>query len=297
MAAVAIAALAIALPTGTHAATAHSFIGHGRALAQVPGVNDTCGAPMMHPGKGCVYLAECAECSASKCVAHYDVYALDAMAESMLRTHDNDADLCAMIATTLAGSTAADAGSMEREITTCPDDATIDAAADTIWTTLAATSVVLGTTLDSAAVTKTFLADKCVTSASMGMCASKLDVDFMALSEHPDCAVINGDYPPPICRTDDWMVNETCVVGPIEALGIEGSIAKALRKTALELHAECQKLETEVACHAFDGSAMLKMLNETNTAAAAGTILASSQEKTTGYAMVTFMGLLSMLFF
>lgn len=50
-------------------------------------------------------------------------------------------------------------------------------------------------------------------------------------------------------------------------------------------------------CHAFDGSAMLKMLNETNTATAAGEILASSQERNAGYGLVSLMALMSMIMF
>ena len=79
--------------------------------------------------------------------------------------------------------------------------------------------------------------------------------------------------------------------------------------SALEVHSECQKLTTEVRisllcalhphggaslgvasadhrsamqaeCHAFDGSAMVKMLNETSTAADVQAILASAQAQT-----------------
>lgn len=74
---------------------------------------------------------------------------------------------------------------------------------------------------------------------------------------------------------------------------------------ALHLHGEAalgalsadHRSAMQVECHALDGSAMLKMLNEISMAAEAQAILASAQAQPTGFVFVTLMVFMPMLVF
>ena len=121
---------------------------------------------------------------------------------------------------------------------TCPKDTTIDAAADTaaVQTTLGTLSATQGTTLDSAAKTKTYLAEQCATNVQMAMCASKGMSRMMDVLSDPSCVdtIDSADESPLICRTDPVMVTETCALGIGEAMGIDESVMKAFRTTGVE---------------------------------------------------------------